>query len=138
MEIQLNFSRDEVSTRSFNYHDFRSKPISQTQPHKGLAHLTIQNIADDQRRAMSGGKARPICAPCNIMFGRIQEYKRHIKDKHTDRRRCPFCDFRWSRADIIKVHLISKHAEKFTAEILEGFKGLRGRHVIEFMDAYDY
>lgn len=87
---------------------------------------------------MSGGKARPICASCNIVFGRIQEYKRHIKDKHMDRRRCPFCDFQWSRSDIIKVHLNSKHAERFTAEILEGFMALRGRHVIEFMDAYDY
>ena len=88
---------------------------------------------------MSGGKARPVCVHCGVVFGRIQEYNRHVRDKHTDRRRCPFCDFQWSRPDQIKVHLISKHAKKFnTAEILKAFKGLRGRHVIEFVDAYDY
>lgn len=138
MEIQLNFPHDVVSIRGLYYHDFRSNVVSQTQPNGSLAHSPIQNIADDQRRTMSGGKVRPVCANCNIVFGRIQEYKRHIRDKHTDRRRCPFCDFQWSRSNIIKVHLVLKHAERFTAEILEGFKGLRGRHVIEFVDAYDY
>jgi len=138
MEIQLNFPRDEVSTRGLYYHDFRSNVVSQIQPHGSLAHSLIQNIANDQRRTMSGGKARPVCTNCSIVFGRIQEYKRHIRDKHTDRRRCPFCDFQWSRPNIIKVHLVSKHAEKFTPEILERFKGLRGREVVEFVDAYDY
>jgi len=139
MEIQFKLPRDEVSTRIFYYHDFRSNVVSQTQSHGRLSHSTIQNTADDQRRTMSGGKARPVYAHCGIVFKRIQEYNRHIRDKHTDRRRCPFCDFEWSRPDKIKVHLISKHAKKFAiAEILEAFKGLRGRHVIEFVDAYDY
>jgi len=139
MEIQFKLPHDEVSTRSFYYHDFRSNVVSQTQPHGRLSHSAIQNTADDQRRIMSGGKAQPVCADCNIGFGRDQEYKRHLRDKHTNRRRCPFCDFRWSRPNIIKVHLISKHAGKFaTAEILEAFKGFRGRHVIEFVDACDY
>jgi len=139
MEMQLNFPHGEVSTQSFYYHDFRSNVVSYTKPQGSLAHAAIQNIADYQSRTMTGGKARPVCTQCNIVFGRIQEYKRHIRDKHTERRRCPFCDFQWSRPNIIKVHLISKHAQRFTAEILlEGFKGLRGRHVIEFVDAYDY
>ena len=61
----------------------------------------------------------------------------YIRDKHTDRRVCPFCTFRWSRPNSIKVHIISEHAERFTAELLEAIKGLRGRDVIAFVDGYD-
>jgi hypothetical protein len=32
---------------------------------------------------------------------------------------------------------MSKHAKKFTAELLEAIKGLRGRQVIAFVDGYD-
>ena len=59
------------------------------------------------------------------------------KTRHMDRRRCPFCTFRWSRPNNIKVHIISKHVERFTAELLEAIKGLRGRQVIAFVDGYD-
>ena len=54
------------------------------------------------------------------------------------RRRCPFCDFRWTRPDGIKAHLMARHAKKFTADILEEVKALRGQHFIEFVDAYDH
>jgi len=54
------------------------------------------------------------------------------------RRRCPFCHFMWARPHKIQTHLITDHAEIFTAEMLEGIRALRGRRVIEFVDGYDY
>jgi len=86
---------------------------------------------------MGGANAQSVCVLCASVFKRIQELKRHIRDKHMDRRLCPFCTFRWSRPNNIKVHIISEHAERFTAELLEAIKGLRGRQVIAFVDGYD-
>ena len=85
-----------------------------------------------------GLRARPICEYCEEDFGRVQELTRHVKDVHMPRRRCPFCDITWTRPAKIKAHLIADHAEKFTAEVLKGFKALCGRRVTEFLDAYDY
>ena len=87
---------------------------------------------------MGGGKAQSVCVQCGGVFKRLQELKRHIRDKHMVRRRCPFCTFRWSRPNNIKVHIISEHAETFTAELLEAIKGLRGRDVIAFVDGYGH
>jgi hypothetical protein len=61
-----------------------------------------------------------------------------MKDIHTPRRQCPFCKFMWTRPAKIKAHLVTDHAEIFTAEMLERIKALRGRRVIEFVDGYDY
>lgn len=87
---------------------------------------------------MATGEARPHCAQCNKVFGRVQELKRHMRDKHMDRGRCPFRLFNWTRPDKIKAHIVTHHAERFTAEILEGVKGLCGQNVIKLVDAYDY
>jgi len=86
---------------------------------------------------MGSGKPQSVSLHCGSVFKRILELKRHMIDKHMARRRCPFCAFRWSRPNNIKVHIISKHAKRFTAEILEGIKGLRGRDVIAFIGGYD-
>ena len=86
---------------------------------------------------MGGGNEQSVCVLCSRVFKRVQELKRHIRDKHMDRRQCPFCTFRWSRLNNIKIHIISRHAERFTAELLEAIKDLRGRRVIAFVDGYD-
>lgn len=83
-------------------------------------------------------RARPVCGTCGGDFGRDQELKRHVKDIHMPRRRCPFCNVTWTRPAIIKAHLIDDHAEQFTEEELIGIKALCGRRVTEFLDAYDY
>jgi len=61
-----------------------------------------------------------------------------MRDKHQPRCRCPFCNFMWTRPGKIKAHLIVDHAEMFTAEMLEGITSLRGRRIIEFVDACDH
>ena len=93
---------------------------------------------ESQRIRMVGGKARLVCAYCNKDFVRTQELARHVTDKHTPRRRCPFCNFMWTRPDKIKPHLVTNHAEKFPAEMLEAIKMLCGRDVVEFVNGYDH
>jgi len=93
---------------------------------------------EDQRSRNVDGKVRPVCVYCNKSFGRDQELQRHMKDIHTPRRQCPFCEVTWTRPDKIKAHIVADHADKFTAEMLEGIKAFCGRRIVEFMDAYDY
>ena len=100
--------------------------------------MTAQRVIEDRRSRTTGDREQPICVYCNKEFGRSQELKRHVKDVHMPRRRCPFCPFVWARPGKIKAHLVADHAERFTAEILEGIKALCGRRVIEFVDAYDH
>jgi hypothetical protein len=109
-------------------------------PHGTGGHVNFQDATEDQPSSTMGasGKVRPVCVYCKKDFGRAQELKRHVKDKHGPRRRCPFCDFIWIRPSNIKAHLMAEHAEGFTAEMLEVFKALRGRRVIAFVDAYDH
>jgi len=102
-----------------------------------LGPVAIKRTTDNQSHAM-GLRARLVCAFCEEDFGRVQELKRHVKDIHMPRRRCPFCNVTWTRPANIKAHLIADHAEKFTAEVLNRIKALCGRRVTEFLDEYDY
>jgi len=118
-----------------------STPVPQALWHSGYlmpGPVAVQGIKENQRPRPKGRKARLVCSSCHVDFGRRQEFKRHMKDLHTPRRRCLFCDLMWTRPNIIKTHLISNHAAQFTAEVLEGIKALRGQRVMAFLDAYNY
>ena len=79
---------------------------------------------------------RPTCtvADCKKDFARVQELKRHLKDRHEPRRQCPFCHFRWTRPNNIKVHLLAKHRGRFTPELLITIRALRGQMIVAFLD----
>jgi hypothetical protein len=73
------------------------------------------------------------------VFKRIQEFKRHRKDVHEPPRKCPFCDFLWTRPGKIKHHIKSSHGDIFTAELLGKFDSLNGKKIVEFLNRYyDY
>jgi hypothetical protein len=57
-----------------------------------------------------------------------------MKDKHDPPRQCPFCDFKWTRPDKIKAHIVADHQEKLSAEMLNYVEPLCGRQVVEFVD----
>jgi hypothetical protein len=42
----------------------------------------------------------------------------------------------WSRPDKIKAHIMSNHAKRFTAEMLDELAALRGQQVIKFLGGY--
>ena len=74
------------------------------------------------------------CEICGSRFGRVQELKRHLKDRHEPPRQCPFCDFEWARPDKIKHHITMHHSDQFTAEAMAVFQDLHGRNVVAFLD----
>ena len=111
-----------------------------TQSHRSGGYF--QNFTADHgnqsRTIQVSREGRPVCVYCSKDFGRVQELKRHEEEIHMPWRRCPFCDFMWARPHKIKAHILTKHAETFTAEMLEAIKTLCGRRIVEFLDPYDY
>lgn len=103
----------------------------QDRPFGAGEHVTIQDTRKMNR------EARSVCTDCNKGFGRAQELARHRKDVHEQRRHCLFCPFKWSRPSNIKAHLLTKHSEKFTADLLVTIQALRGRLIVAFLDAYN-
>jgi hypothetical protein len=51
---------------------------------------------------------------CDNGYKRFPHLTRHIRDKHKARRKCPFCYVTWTRAEIIREHLRTKHHGRFT------------------------
>jgi hypothetical protein len=103
----------------------------QARPFGAGEHVTIQDTRKMNR------KTQNICTNCNKGFGRAQELARHRKDVHEQRRHCLFCGFKWTRPSNIKAHLLTKHSEKFTADLLVMIQALRGRLIVAFLDAYN-
>lgn len=110
--------------------------VPQARPHETGGHVTTQASQDGGSRNMNR-RARTVCTDCNRRFGRAQELDRHRRDVHEQPRYCPFCDFKWTRPNNIKTHLLTRHRGKFTAELLVTIRALRGRMIIAFLDGYD-
>jgi hypothetical protein len=53
---------------------------------------------------------------CNKSYGRRQEARRHMRDKHEVSPKCFICDFKRTRPEKIREHLLSKHRHHFTEE----------------------
>ena len=81
----------------------------------------------------------PRCEHCDKTFGRPQELKRHSNQVHTPGRRCPFkpCPYTWKRPDKIRAHITKVHGSKLCPSVIRGVRRLRGRDVLDFVDAYD-
>src|SRR6266852_96191 len=77
------------------------------------------------------------CRDCNRQFRRVQELKRHLKEKHEPWRQCPFCKFEWTRPDKIKHHITTCHQDKFTAKVMADFRALNGKKMVAFLDGFD-
>ena len=74
------------------------------------------------------------CAYCKKKFIRTQELKRHQRDVHEPRHKCPFCTFSWTRPVKIQHHIESSHGDNFTAELLGEFRALRGNRIVEILN----
>ncbi|KAI0278448.1 hypothetical protein BC826DRAFT_655248 [Russula brevipes] len=115
-----------------------NSPPHETQLHAIGGRLTTLRTGGRSGRNLDH-KIRPVCIYCKKSFGRAQELKRHTRDVHMPRRRCPFCGrFSWSRPDKIKAHLIAKHRQNFISELLDRVKALQGRDIVEFVNTYDH
>ncbi|KAH8992177.1 hypothetical protein EDB92DRAFT_588750 [Lactarius akahatsu] len=83
--------------------------------------------------------ALPLCETCNLRFGRPQELKRHMDQTHQPSRQCPFnpCAYKWKRPNKIKAHIINEHRNELCPEVFQTVSALRGKRVVEFVDAYE-
>ena len=79
----------------------------------------------------------PFCWVCNREFTRNQEVKRHLKDVHTPKRKCPFkpCAFKWIRPDKVKTHITQAHRSEFHPVVFQRMSKLCGKGLVEFVDA---
>ena len=112
-------------------------PQAPIRPHGTAGGHAILQDPQVRGSVSTNRRLRPTCTDCNRDFSRVQEYKRHLKDVHEPRRQCPFCDFEWTRPNNIKVHLLAKHREKFTAELLVTIQAMRGQMIVSFLDRYN-
>jgi hypothetical protein len=65
---------------------------------------------------------------CDKSYGRPQDVGRHIRAEHeiSLAPRCFVCDMKWTRAENIKKHLISRHRDHFTKEQRRKIRRSRG------------
>jgi hypothetical protein len=105
--------------------------VPQARPHEAGGHVTTHASQDRDggSRNMNHRAARAwaVCTDCNRRFGLAQELarRRHRRDVHEQPRYCPFCDFKWTRPNNIKTHLLTRHRGKVTAELLVTIRALR-------------
>ena len=80
------------------------------------------------------------CKICGRLFKKPHELGRHLREVHQQKRRCPFgsCKYNWKRADKIKAHITNVHSSNLCPLVTEGVRALRGKDVIEFVNAYDF
>jgi hypothetical protein len=72
---------------------------------------------------------------CNKSYGRPQEVRRHVREKHGILPECPICDIKWTRAEKIRTHLIKEHRDHFTKEERQRICHLQGlNNTIDFLN----
>ena len=78
------------------------------------------------------------CTPCDKVYPRPQELKRHTRDKHEQKRKCPFCRIRWTRPARIRIHVLKSHGSYLNENEEQEILQLRGREeTIRFLEKYE-
>lgn len=89
----------------------------------------------DSESRSKGSRGVHRCADCSKMYRRRQDLKRHTRDKHEWKRRCPFCCVKWTRPERIRAHLMRKHKSSFTKDQQQEIRRLQGRDAtIRFLE----
>jgi hypothetical protein len=113
-------------------------PISPFQCHLDQISKTLEHMAGQQipkiesaRSSVHYSRDSPgwhCCAHshCDRKYRRAQELRRHIKDKHRQPKKCPFCRFKWTRPGQIRAHLKTDHEDRFTEKEQQEIHRLRG------------
>ena len=139
-----DISHDQ-SSRSYLENTPRTHPTSlfrsnQDQTLEMLGHIGSQRSLQTEsvQRPVDGDRASRewrCCACRDKTYQRAQELKRHIRDKHQQPHKCPFCHTKWTRPEKIKTHLIAAHRDRFVEEEQREIRHLRGRKdIIRFLE----
>jgi len=90
--------------------------------------LVLQDVQQDPRPGSVLDPKQKTCDRCFKYFSTHHGLRRHVKDKHEPRRRCPFCDFTWTRPGKIKTHILTHHDNQLSGEEIIELRNLRGWH----------
>jgi hypothetical protein len=96
-------------------------------------------IAQDSKNNVMSSKEWPCHYDgCDSIYGRHQEVKRHIREKHAILPKCIICGNTWTRPEKIRKHLLSKHRRHFTEEERQEICHLRGLNdTIDFLKKWE-
>jgi hypothetical protein len=62
---------------------------------------------------------------------------RHIRDKHNQKRKCPFCRTKWTRPERIRTHVLKSHRSLLSENDQDEIYHLRGiDDTIRFLAQY--
>jgi hypothetical protein len=108
--------------------------VSQAQPCETGEYVIIQRAPDRGKRTSTRPEVQHSCADCNTKFKRIQEFRRHMRDKHGPPRQCPFCGFTWTRPNRIKTHILFGHQDKLAHGTVGTLDKLYGQRIVTFVE----
>jgi hypothetical protein len=105
-------------------------------PFEAPGNLEIEIAQNSKNRVMSSKEWPCHHDGCNKTYGRPQEVKRHMRDKHAiTPPKCFICEIKWTRAAEIRKHLLSKHGDHFTEEERQEILQLQGSNkTIDFLE----
>ena len=71
-------------------------------------------------------------------YGRHQEVRRHIREKHAILPKCLICGIKWTRAEKIRKHILLEHRQHFTKKERQEICDLRGLdNTIDFLKKWE-
>lgn len=101
---------------------------------------TDVQVTEAARDGNSHGEASHFCWTCDRGFKRRQELERHFSEVHMPKSECPFqsCAYKWTRPAKIKYHITEVHGSELHPEVFQEIPELRGKDVVEFVEAYAF
>ncbi|KAH9000964.1 hypothetical protein EDB86DRAFT_486872 [Lactarius hatsudake] len=100
---------------------------------KNLASKAVQQDLDLSvgSARSSDNRGRPsrevyYCTKCSKVYSRLQELKRHTRDRHKERHKCPFCCTRWTRPERVRNHVLKSHGRLLSENEQREIRHLRG------------
>jgi hypothetical protein len=105
----------------------------------GLQRIPEMETAQGSRIRLIGSKKWPCDRDgCNKSYGRPQEVRRHVREKHEISPECLICGIKWTRPEKIRSHLIKEHRDRFTEEQRQIICNLQGLNsTIDFLNEWD-
>ncbi|KAH9954357.1 ankyrin repeat-containing domain protein [Russula dissimulans] len=116
---------------------FRDPGVFNTETNETERHIITPLSGDHDNQRMSH-KLQLACKSCGRSYGRIQELRRHERDKHSPARQCQFCAVKWTRPEKIRLHLIASHRKEISLTVLLEMEmdTLRGQHLVDFLNRH--
>ena len=75
---------------------------------------------------------------CDKRYGRPQDVRRHVRERHEILPKCLVCGTEWARAEKIRRHLIERHRDHFTKKERQQIRQLQGlNNTIDFLREWE-